>query len=134
MPQFIKYILEDGSELLIESAGDETGVVRAGIDKKIEQAKQSFDAALDSVRISALQIRKKFHDVQADEVEVKFGLKATGEIGNNMFAVGKAGIEANYEVTLKWKKDPLPESMLKELEKAQAKSSKKTAIEQKAKK
>jgi len=43
------------------------------------------------------------HDVQADEVEVQFGLKATREFGNNMFAVGKAGVEANYEVTLKWK-------------------------------
>lgn len=60
------------------------------------------------MRISALQIRKKLHDVAADEVEVKFGLKATSEAGGNMFAVGKVGVEANYEVTLKWKKEPLP--------------------------
>jgi len=89
---------------------------------------------LSSVRISALQIRKKLHDVQADEVEVKFGLKATGEVGNNMFAIGKAGMEANYEVTLKWKKDPLPENIQKELDKAQAKLSKKPITDQKAKK
>jgi hypothetical protein len=118
MPQFIRYTLEDGSELLIEATGSEGGVVRAGISEKIEIAKTSFDAALDSVRLSALQIRKKLHDVQADEVEVKFGLKATGEIGNNMFAVGKAGVEANYEVTLKWKKDPLPEEVLQRLKAA----------------
>jgi hypothetical protein len=109
MPQFIRYSLEDGSELLIEAAGSESGVVRAGIGEKIEIAKTSFDAALDSVRLSALQIRKKLHDVQADEVEIKFGLKATGEIGNNLLAISKAGVEANYEVTLKWKKAPLPE-------------------------
>ncbi len=115
MPQFIRYTLEDGSELLIEATGSEGGVVRAGISEKIETAKTSFDAALDAVRLSALQIRRKLHDVQADEVEVKFGLKATGEIGNNMFAVGKAGLEANYEVTLKWKKDPLPEEALQRL-------------------
>ena len=118
MPQFIRYTLEDGSELLIEASGSEGGVVRAGIGEKIETAKTSFDAALDSVRLSALQIRRKLHDVQADEVEVKFGLKATGEIGNNMFAVGKAGIEANYEVTLKWKKDPLPKEVLQRLDAA----------------
>jgi len=74
---------------------------RAGLGEKIEAAKTSFDAALDSVRVSALQIRKKLHDVQANEVEVKFGLKATGQFGNNMFAVGKAGVEANYELMLR---------------------------------
>jgi hypothetical protein len=109
MPQFIRYTLEDGSELLIEAAGSEGGVVRAGLSERIEVAKTTFDAALESVRVSALQIRQKFHDLQADEVEVKFGLKATGEAGNYFLAIGKAGVEANYEVTLKWKKAPLSE-------------------------
>jgi hypothetical protein len=111
MAQFIRYQLEDGSELLIEAIEPEAGVVKAGLGEKIQQAKQTFDQALDSVRLSALQIRKKLHDVQADEVSVKFGLKATGEVGNNMFAVGKAGVEANYGVTLKWKKQPLPDEL-----------------------
>jgi hypothetical protein len=121
MPQYIRYTLEDGSELLVEATGSEVGVTRAGLGEKIEQAKTSFDAALDSVRLSALQIRKKLHDVQADEVEVKFGLKATGEFGNNMFAVGKAGVEANYEVTLKWKKAPLPPEIEEKLQAAKIK-------------
>ena len=121
MSQYLRYTLEDGSELLIEATGAEGGVVRAGLGEKIEAAKTSFDAALDSVRVSALQIRKKLHDVQADEVEVKFGLKATGEFGNNMFAVGKAGVEANYEVTLKWKKAPLPAAVEEKLAAAQKK-------------
>ena len=125
MPQFIRYTLEDGSELLIEATGSEGGVVRAGLGEKIETAKTSFDAAFDSVRLSALQIRKKLHDVQADEVEVKFGLKATGEIGNNMFAVGKAGVEANYEVTLKWKKAPLPLEVEQKLQAAKDATGKK---------
>lgn len=111
MPQYIRYTLEDGSTLLIEAIASEGGIVRAGIGEKIEDAKASFDAALDSVRLSALQIRKKLHDVQADEVEVTFGLKATSEIGNNLFAVGKAGVEANYEVTLKWAKKPFDDEM-----------------------
>ena len=126
MPQFIRYTLEDGSELLIEASGSEGGVVRASLSEKIETARTSFDAALDSVRLSALQIRRKLHDVQADEVEVKFGLKATGELGNNMFAIGKAGIEANYEVTLKWKKDPLPKDVLDQLKTADKAAGKKS--------
>jgi hypothetical protein len=38
-----------------------------------------------------------------DEVEVTFGLKATGELGN--FAVAKAGAEASYTITLTWKRE-----------------------------
>lgn len=109
---YLKYTLEDGSDLLIEILEPNNGgIVKASLDDKVQQAQQTFDQALESVRQSALQIRKKLHDVRADEVEVKFGLKATGELGNNMFAVGKAGIEANYEVTLKWSKKPLSDDV-----------------------
>jgi len=46
-------------------------------------------------------------------VEVKFGLKATGEAGNYLFAIGKVGVEANYEVTLKWSNQVAPRSARK---------------------
>src|SRR5215216_465730 len=36
----------------------------------------------------------------AMEMEVSFGLGISGEVGN--VAVGKAGAESNYTVTLKW--------------------------------
>lgn len=104
MAKFIQYTLEDGSELLVELVDEGEGATKAGLEEAVEKAKKSFDDALESARLSALQIRKKFHEVAADEVEVKFGLKATGEVGNNIFAIGKAGVEANYEVTLKWVK------------------------------
>jgi hypothetical protein len=38
-----------------------------------------------------------------DEMEVSFSLKASGELGN--IAIGKAGAEANYTVTLRWRKE-----------------------------
>ncbi|MEW5870666.1 MAG: CU044_2847 family protein [Chloroflexota bacterium] len=49
----------------------------------------------------ARALREKLDELRADEVEVSFGLKTIGEVGN--FAVGKAGVEANYTVALKWK-------------------------------
>jgi hypothetical protein len=104
MTNYVKYTLEDGSEILVQLSTIQSGVVRAGLQDKIDEARKSFDEALDNVRLSALQIRRKFHDLQADEVEVKFGLTATGDFGNNVFAVCKVGVEANYEVTLKWSK------------------------------
>lgn len=101
---FIKYLLEDGSELWVESPDSEDGIINASIGDKFLDAQQEFSRALDSAKSSAITLRKKFEDALADEVEVTFGLKATGEVGNYIFAVGKAGVEANYTVTLKWKK------------------------------
>ncbi len=36
-----------------------------------------------------------------DEVEVKFGVKMTAEMGA---VIASANVEGNYEITLKWKK------------------------------
>jgi len=105
MPTFIEYELEDGLTVLIEAPEDETtGPVRAARDNDgniIKRSEKKFGEALDSIRLQAAMMRKKLEDLYADEVEVTFGLTTTGELGN--FAVGKVGLEANYEVTLKWK-------------------------------
>jgi hypothetical protein len=45
-------------------------------------------------------LSRQLREMDAEEVEVSFGLKAMGELGT--FAVGKVGLEANYQVTLKW--------------------------------
>ena len=74
----------------------------AGEDENVIKAKKRFGEAMEAVKQAGLSVLEKLHDLQADEVELKFGLVTTGELGN--FAVGKIGIEANYEVTLKWAK------------------------------
>ncbi len=66
----------------------------------IIKANQKFHAALAGVKHSATALRQELDELKADEVEVKFGLQTIGELGN--FAIGKVGVEANYEVTLKW--------------------------------
>ena len=107
--QFIEYLLEDGTTILIQAPADleESGVIKTGVEQQgVIQAEKTFGDALEGVRRQAKELRKKLEDVRADEVEVKFSLTATGELGN--FAVGKVGIEANYEVTLKWKNKPEP--------------------------
>lgn len=105
MPTYIEYELEDGLTILIEAPEDEMGgLVRAARDPDgnvIKRAGKRFGEALDGIRAQAAIMRDKLEGLRADEVEVKFGLTTTGEVGN--FAVGKVGLEANYEVTLKWK-------------------------------
>lgn len=104
MSNYVEYELKDGVTILIQATDEERGgVVRASRDKDgnvIVKAGKKFGDALESIRIQALFMRDKLEDLRADEVEVKFGLTTTGELGN--FAVGKVGVEANYEVTLKW--------------------------------
>jgi hypothetical protein len=106
MAAYLTYVLDDGSEILIEVKSPVAGgmVSASPISESIDKAKLTFNEALENVQKSLYQIQMKFHELQADEVEVKFGLKATGQAGNNLFAISQVGIEANYEVTLKWKK------------------------------
>jgi hypothetical protein len=60
---------------------------------------------MDTVRENAQALIDKVKQLSdpPDEVEVAFGLKATGELGN--LAVAKVGAEANYTVKLTWKRE-----------------------------
>lgn len=104
MPTYLEYQLEDGSPLLIQVDEATSGISRASLSDAagnvMQKAGQSFESALAGVKSAALALRHHLADLQADEVEVTFGLKATGDLGN--FAIGKVGAEANYTVTLKW--------------------------------
>lgn len=102
MATYIEYELENGGTLLVEVKDAEGGVVRAarGDGSVVIKATTKFRAALAGIKHSAALLRQELDELKADEVEVKFGLTTTGELGN--FAVGKIGVEANYEVSLKW--------------------------------
>ena len=114
MTQYIQFATADGGTILVEIPEEETyeaGIVKAGLGEKLQEAVveagTTFEDGLEVVeRVAGAFIRK----VQSltdppDEVEVTFGLKVTGEVGN--FAVAKVGAEANYEVTFIWKREKL---------------------------
>ncbi len=110
MATFIEYKLEDGTTILVQSnqpaqAGGITKASRGdAVGNAINAVNQKFADAFAGVKKSALVLRQQFVELQADEVEVTFGLTATGELGN--FAIGQVGAEANYEITLKWSNKP----------------------------
>ncbi|MBE7552400.1 MAG: hypothetical protein HS126_15125 [Anaerolineales bacterium] len=108
MSTYVEYLLEDGTTVLIETdTASISGVKPASRDKTgevVAAATRKFEEAFTAVKKSAVVLRRQFEEMRADEVEVVFGLKAVGEAGN--FAIGKAGAEANYTVTLKWKNRP----------------------------
>jgi hypothetical protein len=110
MSHYIEY--QDG--VLVEVESDEVappdGVAKAGLrdhlrrgEAVVANAENSFaDAIKSGVDHVAGAVDKAIRGLgtKPGEVEVTFGLKATGEIGN--IAVGKAGAEANIQVRLKW--------------------------------
>jgi hypothetical protein len=110
MGNFIEYQLEDGTTILIQAAQPQQtgGITKASrsdaVGNVINSVNQKFADAFAGVKSSALVMRRQFEELQADEVEVTFGLTATGELGN--FAIGQIGAEANYEITLKWSNKP----------------------------
>jgi hypothetical protein len=115
MTQYVQYQTKDGDVIWVQIQDGEgepqSGVVKAGrLGDKIEDvvldAQIRFEEAMDTVRHSAQTIIDKIKGLSdpPDEVEVTFGLKAVGELGN--FAIGSVGAEANYAVTLKWKREP----------------------------
>ncbi|HEC35358.1 MAG TPA: hypothetical protein ENI39_02350 [Anaerolineae bacterium] len=107
MKRLVEFPLEDGGSILVEvEAGEAAGMVPAAATRGVpERAQQTFEAALEKVRPAAAAIIAKLralHD-PPDEIEVEFGLKMNAEAGA---VVAAAGVEANYKVTLTWKRTP----------------------------
>ena len=109
MASYIEYELQDGNTVLIETDEPQGGLVQASLidGLAVKKATQKFEQSLAGVKSTAIALHQQLHDLGPDEFEVKFGLKVAGEAGN--FAVGKVGVEANYEVTLKWKNEQTEE-------------------------
>jgi hypothetical protein len=112
-PQFCKFIvkhiiefpLESGESIFVEV--DEAAQIddRIGLrDQVVDKATQTFESALETVKPIANAIIAKIGSLKqpADEVEVKFGIKISAQIGA---VVASGNSEVNYEITLKWKKD-----------------------------
>ena len=115
MTQYIQFTEEDGSTFLIETdeaeVYSEEGTVKAGLNeiagKTITTAQTLFEQAVDNLiqnnsKAFLQAIRNLPQQDQPESLEVTFGLKATGEVGNA--AIAKATGEANYTVTLTWKR------------------------------
>jgi len=109
MKHLVEFPLEDGTTILVEVDDSETGsVVRSGrVGDVVSKSQKTFEEAMDKVKPAASAIIAKIrslHDAP-DEVEVEFGLKMSADAGA---FVASAGVEANYKVTLKWKKEEKP--------------------------
>lgn len=109
MGSYVKFELEDGSVVYIESTDTPKGnsgfpLADRGAHPS-EQPSIQFEKSIQSVRKMASALVREMRDgfVQPpDEVQVNFGLKASAEVGSLVIARG--GVESNYNVMLRWRK------------------------------
>jgi hypothetical protein len=113
VPNYVEFPTdEEGVMVLVEVDGEELqapAVQKAGLFRKsgatsVVTATVNFDVAVRRVvgqNVRALTEAVKKLAIPPDHIELKFGLRATGEVGN--LAMGKVGGDASIEVTLAWK-------------------------------
>jgi hypothetical protein len=104
--RIVEFPLENGNSILVEV--DQPGLTNDRISRRdviVEKAHQTFESALEKVKPVANIILTQVRSLSepADEVEVKFGIKVSAELGA-IIASGSG--EVNYEITLKWKQEP----------------------------
>ncbi len=105
MKRIVEFPLESGSSILVEV--DEPEVIDDRIslgDEVVQKAQKTFESALEKVKpvVNAIMTKVRSLNEPADEVEVKFGIKMSAELGA-IIASGSG--EVNYEITLKWTRE-----------------------------
>jgi hypothetical protein len=110
MTNFIEFKTEDGADILVEVDEKELlpGIAKAGLKdiagKTISQAQQVFEQAIKTaIRLNVETFYGAIRELPhpPTDVEISFGLKATGELTN--FAISKIGAEANYTIKMSWR-------------------------------
>jgi hypothetical protein len=102
MAEFVRFTLDDGSEVLFESAESDLVALHGGAPEvrdggKLTERLRGVAEAAEEVA-GALRAR-----LVPDEVSLEFGLKVSGGV-NWFFA--KAQGEGTIKVTLKWAENP----------------------------
>ncbi|GAA1707923.1 hypothetical protein GCM10009809_00300 [Isoptericola hypogeus] len=104
MPQIIEFPLEGGGSLLVAGdAGRTDTVTRGGASTRVvQQAQQSFEAAVASVRPAAEVLLRQMRDLGTtpETIQVEFGVQLTAAAGA---IIAAAEAQANFRVTLTWR-------------------------------
>ncbi|MDJ0705101.1 MAG: CU044_2847 family protein [Leptolyngbyaceae cyanobacterium MO_188.B28] len=104
MARLVEFDISDGEAILVEVEdveSEEIEPVSKSPGEIAAKAKKTFAEALDNLEPMARSIKQRLDALTdpADEVEVKFSVKLSGEVGA---VLTKVGGEATYEITLKW--------------------------------
>jgi len=108
VPQLVEFPLQDGGTVLVEvdGAGSASDRVVRGLSptELVTRADETVEAAFARVKPAAVALVEGIRGMAdaPDEVEVKFGIRLSGELGA---VIAKTSADANFEVSLRWTKD-----------------------------
>jgi hypothetical protein len=89
----------DGKPIVFATAGSREGGPAAytGAGAVVSKAQETFDQALDTVRVLGGAVSRKLEGLAFANAEVEFGITITG---SGKFIVAEASAEASVKVTL----------------------------------
>lgn len=93
-PQVVKYQLDDSMVVGFEFEPG-PGFHQAGAKEFAGQVSKAVEPAVEAAKA----VLEKAKEIKPDGVEVKFGVKVTGEAN---WVVAKAATEGSFEITLTW--------------------------------
>ena len=106
MKSLVEFPMDDGSTVLVEvdGAGTDGGPTKRGFGDIATKATQTFEEALEKIRPAAVAIIAKLQGLRVppDQVGLEFGIKLTADA---KAYIASAGTEANFKVTLTWKRE-----------------------------
>jgi hypothetical protein len=113
--KLVEFPLEEGGSVFVEAeslpgeAESLTGEVTRGMKPRelAGEASQTLEGALTRVQPAAVAIVSRLRALAdaPEEIEVEFGIKLSAELGA---FVAKASSDANFRVSLRWKRDSRP--------------------------
>lgn len=92
--QVVKYQLDDSTVVGFEIEPG-PGFQQAGMKEFVGQVRQAVGPAVEAAKA----VLEKVKEIGPDGVEVKFGVKVTGEAN---WVVARAATEGSFEITLTW--------------------------------
>jgi hypothetical protein len=103
MAEFVKFTLDDGSEVYFESAESDLVEMHGGEPEVVDGGR--LHTRLSAVAAAAEQVAESLRERLApDELSLEFGLKVSGEVNWWFFAKNQA--EGTVKVVLKWAPNP----------------------------
>jgi hypothetical protein len=104
--EFVRYTLDDGSEVVFESAESNLVQLHSGQPDVVDGG--PLHSRLGAVAAAAEHVAGSLRSqLQPEEIELEFGLKISGEVNWWFFAKNQA--EGTIKVTLKWNNQPRPQ-------------------------
>lgn len=101
MAEFVKFVLDDGSEVFFESAESDLVELHSGEVTVTDGGR--LQARLESVAEAASQVAESLRSqLTPQTLMLEFGLKVAGEVGWWFFAKSQA--EGTIKVTLTWQR------------------------------